>query len=692
MSQLPSLTPESLTSLLRIGNPTVASPGDKLVYTTVSVTKSEEHLKSQIHIADPSKPHSSRPLTSGLFNDTTPKFSPSGDTVAFVSDRSEAGKTSAIYLISTTGPGEPYPITKADKKRSISKIVWSPCGNFIAYISADEKTDEKKRQEEEKDDAEVYGEDWAWGRLRLVHVRTKEVRTLVQSDKHVVDFAWNEGVDRADKEIAYCFTKTPEIDSGSNYGTGIGKLTVSGSSNPEGESEICWFGGAIVTADGSIVSKGQAIYFLAGITPESICTAWTAWKLDLKDENPAPRQLVGDGPWSFSGIRAWSTKAITTLRQVGMKDEILSIDVSGDTTSIHTSEKQITAWDYRDDKLILVISDINTPQEVYSLSLSSKAEPICLSKHNNTLLSSPLATQIVLSTSHPDGTPCSGHLMLPKTLGEGSPSPVPLLVSIHGGPYGRSAVTFCEDARFWNPYLLSLGYAVLCSNYRGGSGWGEEYAAAARGKVGGLEYEDVMVTVHHVLKEYGRKGKGLLDDDKVAVGGWSQGGFLSYVSAVRGTKARAQGPDDSITAPHPFKLAICGAGVTDWDMMSMSSDVPKFESELGGSAPWTSDKHETLARNGSPIWEMRPAADAVRKIAGKTIKVRDLYTPVLILHGEKDERVPLSQAIAFRRGCQEYGWPFEMAVYPREPHGVSEKAHVIDMMNRVIRNMDARLK
>ena len=101
-------------------------------------------------------------------------------------------------------------------------------------------------------------------------------------------------------------------------------------------------------------------------------------------------------------------------------------------------------------------------------------------------------------------------------------------------------------------------------------------------------------------------------------------------------------------------------------MMTMTSDLPNLEAELAGGAPWRLKVDETKTRHGSAIWHMEKVT-----------------TPVLILHGEKDERVPLTQAIAFYRGCEEHKVPCEMIIYPREPHVVEERMHRIDMLNRI---------
>jgi dipeptidyl aminopeptidase/acylaminoacyl peptidase len=155
--------------------------------------------------------------------------------------------------------------------------------------------------------------------------------------------------------------------------------------------------------------------------------------------------------------------------------------------------------------------------------------------------------------------------------------------------------------------------------------------------------------------------KGLIDETKVVIGGWSQGGFLSYLAVTR--------------SDFSFRAAICGAGVVDWDMMSMTSDGYTFESELAGKAPWEEGSDSTQDRRGSPLWHMK-----------------NVKTPILILHGENDVRVPVSQAVAFHRGCLHHKIPCEMVIYPREPHFMQERLHRLDMLKRIRRFCDLHLR
>ena len=97
-----------------------------------------------------------------------------------------------------------------------------------------------------------------------------------------------------------------------------------------------------------------------------------------------------------------------------------------------------------------------------------------------------------------------------------------------------------------------------------------------------------------------------------------------------------------------------------------TSDSPTFESQLAGMRPWSSTVESTIGRLGSPIYHM---------------------TPMLLMHGQEDTGVPVTQAVAFHRGMREKGKECELVIYPREGHGHAEpfeKAHAIDRLERAL--------
>jgi dipeptidyl aminopeptidase/acylaminoacyl peptidase len=107
------------------------------------------------------------------------------------------------------------------------------------------------------------------------------------------------------------------------------------------------------------------------------------------------------------------------------------------------------------------------------------------------------------------------------------------------------------------------------------------------------------------------------------------------------------------------------AGVSDWGLMTMSGDLPRFESALTGGSPWDGPRL-LRADERSPVRHARRAR-----------------TPLLIVHGEQDRRVPVANAIGFERALRDVGVEVELVVYPREGHNVEEHTHFVDMTRRL---------
>ena len=252
------------------------------------------------------------------------------------------------------------------------------------------------------------------------------------------------------------------------------------------------------------------------------------------------------------------------------------------------------------------------------------------------------ASQERLAWRAPDGLELDGLLILPphRTRADG---PFPLVLILHGGPYWR----FGDDLQLWwsfpAQWVAAAGYAVFCPNPRGGLGHGAEFARAVRAAVGVGDWPDVESGLDRLVEE------GVADPERLALGGWSQGGYMTAWGITQTTR---------------FRAAVMGAGPSDWGMMVAESDMPTFEASLGGSAGWEGPgphRHD----------ELSPISYAHR-----------VTTPTLILHGEEDERVPVSQARFFARALRARGVEFELVTYPREPHGIGERNHLLDLLGR----------
>ena len=659
-----SVTPEALVDLLIPNDVQISPNGKHVIYSCAPLFKAGEHTISSLWIADTGKQYSARQLTSGLYNDVKPQWRPMGntETIAFISNRAKHGESSAIYLMHLDrGAGEAYPVTKAENKKEIEEFKWSPDGQYIAFASPDENSQEKDSKEKENGGMKVWGEDWEYNRLRCLHVATRDVATLSSKDAHVREFAWSGN----SASIAYALQETPESGSAGYHGVKFERVQKgTGETYSIGQKK---FPGPLK----DLVWYCDNLFFLAGVTPNSGATSSAIYEMS-----------VSEGTWSRSGfgekncavglkLRAGQLKA---LIQGGLENTMISFpstdsDGSDGLVVDWNAPSEVGSWDVltfgeADDQKVVVFAghehsyrykDPLVPIDVRSLRTVSPMKT--LSQHGKILANFDFGFPVPLEcVNAKDGTDCDGIIIRP--LHEGAAGKLlPTIVLVHGGPYIRTTVAFNPCYYYWGPYLVSAGYTVLYPNYRGGSSHGEHYASRARHGMGTTDYSDIISLVKAGIS------KGFINEQNVAIGGLSQGGFLSYLAVTR--------------SDFQFKAAVCGEGITDWDMLSMTSDAPWYDAELAGSAPWETSADDTKGRQWSAIWNM------------KDVKTK---TPILILHGEEDKRVPLSQAVAFHRGCLRWGWPCEFVVYPREGHLFKERKHLIDMLKRVRRFYDLHLR
>ncbi|KAI1056707.1 hypothetical protein LB507_001523 [Fusarium sp. FIESC RH6] len=631
--------------------------GEKIVYST-SLSGGQRKGKynvSTLWLAT-NEANSSRKLTSGKYNDTDPAWHPSGDSVAFLSDRAKPGESSAIWLLSLEG-GDPVPLTKEDNEQSIESFTFSPDGNTIAYVSPDEK---EKSEDEEDEKPEVWGEKWDYARLRLVDVSSLDTgesfntRVLVGGDRHIGEISWSPD----GKSLVFMSTQNPHIEEATLTGTSISTVDATTGdakrfctvmNEPYNliwapDDKIYFITGTPADKD----SGGRAVYT---IDPAATSTEFTRVTYDNDDADDM--RIVKDKIFLNQQSRIGST-----IGEVGGVDLF--------------TETEIWAWDAHIGPkglpfLAASLSDVNTPYEVFIIGGTERTR-FKVSNHGKPVESHSFGLCDRFTCQSSDGeVELDGLYLTPTSKANGTP--LPTVVLIHGGPRDRNCDGFDTSCFNWAPYLLSKGYGVLLPQYRGGSGRGQDFAMYSVGGQGKYDYEDIIAITDAAIKE------GFADLKRLMVGGWSQGGLLTYLCSVR---------NGDHGLGWRFNAAIAGAGVVDIESLAITADLGStYEVELaGGHTIWTLPRDDTRNRQGSAIWEVSAAVERSRR-EGKPV-----IPPMLILHGEKDERCPFSQAEGFRRALRHYDLNYEFVKYPGEGHGIEKQGYWIDMLERVGRWCD----
>ena len=297
--------------------------------------------------------------------------------------------------------------------------------------------------------------------------------------------------------------------------------------------------------------------------------------------------------------------------------------------------------------------DTGMPVEVFSIVDGKECQ---LSNHSEPLAKMKLAESSNLSCKAEDGTTTEGVLSIPSSL-SGKRGPHPAILYPHGGPYHRMN-RGSDNAFSFDMWFLSLGYVVLQPNYHGSSGRGKKHAEAVPGNFA-ASYSGCIDLLKKAISD------GVVDEKRVAIAGWSYGGFLAYLAPTRDSTFH-------------FAASIAGAGICDWDTMAFTSNLPNYWTLLNGSAPWLCESKDTRGRKSSPIWHMQ-----------------DIRTPFLIFHGQNDERTPVEQAMAFHRGLKARGKEVETVIYPREGHGWPvgwERQHYVHMLDKMKTFLEKHLR
>jgi len=284
----------------------------------------------------------------------------------------------------------------------------------------------------------------------------------------------------------------------------------------------------------------------------------------------------------------------------------------------------------RDTKQIAYIQyTINQFAEITLFDYSTKEQHV-LTNHTAKISDWHLPVPELMHWWNGDGDKIEGILIKPVDFV--AEEKVPLIIVAHGGPTHTSMLPPMIDGDWWYgalPQMLHKGVMVLFVNYRGSNGYGVAFQKANIPELGIVELADIISGIDALVK------KGWVDSDRVGIVGMSHGGYLAAFAA---------------TYSNRFSAAVMLSGISDWSLNYYLTDTRKWMQQYLQAAPW---EDPTAYQKVSPITYLGQAK-----------------TPLLIQHGELDNRAPIANAHAIYRGLRDNGVPVRLVVYPEQGHGI----------------------
>jgi dipeptidyl aminopeptidase/acylaminoacyl peptidase len=496
-----------------------------------------------------------RQFTFSEKSEFAPRWSPDGQTLAFLSNR---GEETQIYFLSIDG-GEAQAITEG--KRSVESFAWSPDGKQIAFTAPEAKTDDEEKKEKDKDDAHVVDKDDKPAGLWLLDVDSRKLRKLVPRPWQFSEIAWVPSgeqliVSATDHPESYEHTK--RIFS---VNLADGKLTqLLAPSGP--------FFNVRVSRDGKWIS------FIA-------CRVDGPWPHDLfvaPIAGGAPKNLTAESIDRPIESYIWRPDGtIIAVIEDGFRSELRRIGLDGRVINLSPLPVNPESFDFSttsDSEYAFSGGTATEPNEIWLATGSSAATRV--SEFNKEWSTVKLVKPELFRFKSFDGAVIEGALLLPANY-DGH-SKLPLITLIHGGPCWR----WSDTVENWGQLLVGHGYGIFYPNIRGSTGYGQKFLEMNRADWGYGDFKDVMAGVDALI------ARGVADPNRLGIGGWSYGGYMS---------------EWAITQTDRFKAAVSGAGLANLISEFATENEPAYDEWYFGQ-PY--DKPEGFLRS-SPFMYMKNA-------------------------------------------------------------------------------------
>lgn len=636
------ITTEDLHRMQWVNDPVVSPKNGAVAYVLKKVSPEHDGYQSHIQLIDGDREVS---FTAGE-QDSAPAWSPDGSQLAFLRKK---GDQRQVWIIPAHG-GEAHAIT--DMKHGVNAFKWSPDGTSLLLhtgtTDGNENEDKGEKSEQSKLPEELiikrikYKADggglWKGRRnhLFILDLSTKESIQLTQGNYDVASFAWSPD----GQEIAYTTEKSSEQYPDPDMRLTNDLFTVD--RNNKTTKQLT--DGTLSIGFITYTPDGQSILLLANDLSHGFATLTRIYMIPANGGNyrvlydgldvQLGHSCVSDMRSGAGTPPLFSKDGKSVYVQLSQNGGVhigrFALDGSGHQVVV-SGDREIYQFALTaDENFIFAAADLLQPGDLFTYNRSS-GEETRLTRCNQELLSELILSEPeVFTFETSDGWPIQGWIM--KPVGFEQDSKVPAILEIHGGPQAMYGFTFMQEFQL----LAAAGYAVFYTNPRGGHGYGQVHVNTVRGDYGGRDYQDLMEAVDYVLNTYS-----YIDETRLGVTGGSYGGFMT--NWIVGHTNR-------------FKAAVTQRSISNWVSFYGISDIGYYftEDQIWGN-PWDDTQK---------LWKHSPLA-----------YVKNVQTPLLILHGEQDLRCPIEQGEQLFVALKRLDKKTELIRFPGADHNLSRSGH-----------------
>ena len=641
------LTLEHMGRIVRLADPQISPDGSSIAVIVTRANFDENRNDAQLVLVDPAT-KAQRILVHGRRGVSSPRWSPNADRIAFLA---QVDGKAQIFVLPMNG-GDATQLTTTP--RGVQQIAWSPDGLKIAYVTEDEPEKVSGPERHNKSfeignndflvtAAQVPSHLWILSALQGTSERlTSGTWTLPKSmppSPPASSISWSPD----SKMIA--FAKAATAYTGDSDQSNIQLINV--------ETR------ALKALTGRARNESQPVYSPDGMQ----ISYWYPRGGDPRNVN----EIFTTSPGGGEGSSVTRTIDRNVMRSIWMPDSKSVLVSANDGTGVgmwvqplEGAARRITlgkivptapfwleASVAARGQIAFVGSEPASPAELYLLT-SAAAKPQRLTEFNKALSELEIGKTETVNWAGADGFKQDGVVTYPPEFD--ATKKYPLVLYIHGGPRSASKEVFGRTQLF-----ASQGWVVFEPNYRGSDNLGNAFQAAIWNDAGAGPGRDVISGVEFLKK------RGWIDESRMAVSGWSYGGYMTVWLLGN--------------YPKMWRAAVAGAAVTDLLDQYNLGDANVRRGNAWGGSPWTDRKRMKAAEEQSPIHY-----------------ATNIKAPTLIMSLTGDYRVTVTQSYKLYHALRDNNVPTQFIGYPLSGHSPADPIHARDVDRRWIDWLKTHLK